>query len=72
MTEIEQLRFEVRQLLGEVCRHCGRTPIEYAHVAATKLHGRGRGASRRYRDILKFPDRYIPLCRTCHQKYDAK
>lgn len=70
MHALAELKERVAQTLGRACRFCGTTPIQYAHTRPTATRGRGRGQRRRLRDILKFPDRYIPLCEACHNQYD--
>ena len=63
------LRARCVELLGDRCsrRSCGSTSqVEFAHIKETPLRGRARGLDRRYRDILKHPDCYLPLCRPCH------
>ena len=64
------LKEKAAQAVGRVCRLCGKTPIQYAHARPTKLRGRGRGQHARLRDVVKYPDRYIPLCKECHAIYD--
>lgn len=50
----------------------GKDNLECAHVQFTKLSGRtGRGMDRRYRDVLKCPDKYRPICKACHKTFDA-
>lgn len=44
--------------------------IEAAHVVPTGLKGEGRGLDRRYRDVLKHPDCYRPMCKRCHRTFD--
>jgi len=44
--------------------------LEFAHVAPTKLNGRGRGTYRRLRDVEKNPEAYRLLCRPCHMDLD--
>lgn len=56
--------------VGSMCRHCGGSPIQFCHARPTSLRGRGRGSKARYKDVVKFPDRYIPLCEECHWKFD--
>ncbi len=65
-----KLKEKAHQAVGRVCQHCGATPIQFAHVRPTKLSGRGRGSVARYKDVAKFPKRYIPLCAACHYDYD--
>jgi hypothetical protein len=50
--------------------HLGR--IQFAHVEETPLSpiSRGRGRKKRYYDIVKNPDKYVPLCEACHLDFD--
>lgn len=41
--------------------------LEFAHIKATGLNGRGRGQTQRYRDIQESPDAYLLLCRPHHK-----
>lgn len=68
----ESLKKRARQALSPfVCRRCGTdSDIEFAHKRPTRLSGEGRGAFHRYRDVIRHPDRYIPLCKECHYIYD--
>jgi hypothetical protein len=57
------------------CQECRayeneETRLEFAHVAPTKLKGRGRGKYHRLRDVLKHPEAYKLLCRPCHMDLD--
>lgn len=71
MTKLEEMKLAVRQLLGDRCVICQRTPVEYAHVRPTKTHGRGRGSAVRYADMLKHPESYAPFCSDHHKQLDA-
>jgi hypothetical protein len=69
---------ELRKLYGGRCQRpgCGARssrqgrrrlgPLEFAHVKPTGLCGRGRGLQHRFFDILRNPDCYRLLCRSCH------
>lgn len=48
--------------------HIGR--IQFAHIEPTGLEGKGRGRKERLYDILKNPDKYVPLCESCHLDFD--
>ena len=70
-----RLRERAMALLGgRRCQECGLSEmedfepvrLEFAHVAPTKLNGRGRGAYHRLRDVEKNPEAYRLLCRPCH------
>jgi len=65
-----RLRDRCIELLGGRCRRCRSTQhVEFAHIKETPLRGRGRGLDRRYRDILKHPDCYVPMCHGCHRAF---
>jgi hypothetical protein len=58
-------------LFGLYCYNCGRhEEIEMAHVEPTGLQHEGRGQTRRFIDILRYPGSYIPLCHDCHVEFD--
>lgn len=44
--------------------------LEFMHIKATGLIGRGRGQAVRYHDIKNNPDCYVLACRMCHSKWD--
>lgn len=51
------------------CSICGsHSQIEFHHVQPTQLEGKGRGRNARYYDIIKNPQSYKALCRSCHLK----
>ena len=58
-----------RQLPCERC-HTTKMTREFAHLVATPLSGRGRGALARYYDLCKHPHAYALLCGTCHLHLD--
>jgi hypothetical protein len=66
-----RLRERVRELLGDRCQECDSPEeVELAHVARTRVQGRGRGTYRRLRDVLEHPEAYKLLCRPCHMDFD--
>lgn len=68
----QRLRQRALDLIGRVCVFCGETEgIQAAHVIETNIKGSGRGLDRRYRDVIKHPDSYRPMCRECHLVFDA-
>jgi hypothetical protein len=56
--------------IGFTCVFCGDREVQAAHVRATKLRGCGRGLDRRYRDVLKHPGHYRPMCAKHHRAFD--
>jgi hypothetical protein len=56
------------------CEHCQDTARRHqmAHLRPTKVSGRGRGTSARYRDSLRHPDHYAVLCTRCHIHLDRQ
>ena len=54
------------------CERCHTTKVArgFAHLAPTRLKGRGRGQMRRYQDIRRHPEAYALLCGTCHLHLD--
>ncbi|MGH7259958.1 MAG: hypothetical protein ACREI9_04670 [Nitrospiraceae bacterium] len=79
--EMERLR----ERFGGECGECGIThgalrylqngnvlvmTLEFAHVEATGLKGRGRGRTKRIHDIRRNPEAYRLLCRQCHMDLD--
>jgi hypothetical protein len=67
---VAALRARVKAVHGTVCRVCGRSDIELAHIKPTCLHGPGRGRTARLCDQVANPDCYVSLCRRCHRRYD--
>lgn len=62
-TVVRNLRLIVK------CGICGhKQKLEFHHIKPTKFNGASRGSNRRWIDIVKHPDCYIPLCYFCHQK----
>lgn len=58
--------------IGDACVFCGKDEeLHAAHVKPTGLNGHGRGMERRFLDVLKHPDAYRPMCKACHQTFDA-
>jgi hypothetical protein len=58
---------------GGRCVGCGtESDLEFAHVRATDLNGRGRGQNHRVRDVLNNPAAYVLLCKPCHRIFDAQ
>lgn len=49
--------------------HSGK--IQFAHIEETELRGMGRGRKQRYYDIIKNPDKYVPLCEYHHRIFDS-
>jgi len=64
----------LRRQYGDMCNCCGAThcPLEFAHVNPTGLSGRGRGNTRRFKNIMQYPASYTLLCSPCHIIYDEK
>lgn len=57
---------------GGACEECGSTKqLEFAHTKPTGLQGMGRGFNERVLDVLRNPDAYRLLCRSCHMRLDA-
>lgn len=56
--------------LEGACRKCR---VEYAHLEAAHIVGRKHDAPRDAdsKTLWVNPDRIVPLCPTCHQRYDA-
>lgn len=54
------------------CVICGQIPNEFAHIhdKPTMMKSWGRGSVRRINDLLKNPKNYVPLCKSCHKRYD--
>jgi hypothetical protein len=62
----------LKRLCGGYCRKCGETEqLEFAHTKPTGLKGAGRGARRRFLDVVRNPDSYELLCRKCHGELDG-
>ena len=55
-------------MFGDRCFECNRKVkrLEFAHIKPTGLNGRSRGFERRYLDVLRHPDCYMPACKKCH------
>ena len=58
---------------GDICYLCLQSKgfdskLEFHHLKPTNLHGMGRGFDNRIRDIMNNRDKYITLCRECHEK----
>jgi len=58
---------------GDICYLCLQSKgfdsnLEFHHLRPTGLQGMGRGFDNRIRDIANNPDKYITLCRECHEK----
>lgn len=68
----EELKITARNAVGWTCESCGATPVEFAHVVATKCTGRGRGQDARLRDVIRYPQRYRALCKACHAAFDRE
>jgi len=74
-----RLRARAMALLGGPrCQECGLSEwedfeparLEFAHVAPTRIRGRGRGTYHRLRDVLRNPEAYRLFCRPCHMDLD--
>lgn len=58
--------------IGRVCVFCeSEEEIHAAHVLPTGLKGSSRGLDRRFRDVIKNPKCYRPMCKKCHRIFDA-
>lgn len=58
---------------GDICYICLQVKgfdlkLEFHHLSSTDLKGAGRGYDNRIRDIMRNRDKYITLCRSCHEK----
>ncbi len=63
---------ELIEEYGGCCQACQKAyDLEFAHTVPTGIHGKGRGKSRRLRDILKNRDCYRLLCFDCHDILDG-
>jgi len=49
---------------------CKSLADEFAHLEPTGLNGSGRGRNKRILDILKNEDKYVRLCKRCHDLLD--
>jgi len=71
----EWYRERRRKLVAEFggqCWFCGsREDLEFAHIKATGLNGRGRGQNHRVIDVIRNKKSYVLACRRCHVAYDA-
>ena len=65
-----KLKVRAFAAIGTECVFCGSDQVEAAHVLPTGLNGCGRGQHRRHRDILRHPDKYRPMCKSCHKVFD--
>lgn len=54
---------------GKIKEYCGK--LQFFHIKATKLNGRGRGFYARMLDIIKNPCSYGLACDECHNKFDS-
>lgn len=52
------------------CSETGR--LEFAHLSATGIKGRGRGMSVRIQDVEANPEYYALMCRMCHNQFDKQ
>ena len=71
-TYIARLKARCLALVGPSCRGCGSDlGLQFAHIKPTELSGgNGRGRIERYLDVLRHPDCYAVLCRSCHLSFD--
>ena len=58
---------------GDICYMCLKSEgfdlkLEFHHLKPTGLNGEGRGYDNRIRDIVNNGEKYITLCRECHEK----
>ena len=68
---LKKLRQRALDKIGHCCIFCGNMyDVECAHVLSTECTGRGRGMNRRYRDVIKHPGAYRPMCKDHHKLYD--
>lgn len=58
--------------LAEGCL-CGQPATEMEHVKPTPTAGKGggRGGDRRWREWLKYPECFQPMCHDCHRAIDG-
>jgi len=62
---------KLRETFGGKCCFCGSIDkLQFAHIQATDVRGRGRGRKERYYDIKNNPDSYVLLCPSCHRTLD--
>lgn len=66
----QKLKKRAWKLKGRSCVFCQKRAEHMAHVCPTKVKGEGRGMARRYRDVLKNPACYAPMCPDCHKLFD--
>ena len=58
-------------LFGPYCQFCGGIEqLEFSHRKPTGLSGRSRGLIKRYLDVIRNPQCYQVLCKSCHREYD--
>ena len=71
-----QRTFKLREQRGDRCefvdpetkKRCRATSyLEFAHIKKTGLNGRGRGQTQRVRDIERYPDAYLLVCKSHHK-----
>jgi hypothetical protein len=67
----QRLKTRALMLIGVQCVFCKQPSEHAAHVKPTGLKGPSRGLDRRYRDVLKNPDCYRPMCKGCHRVFDG-
>lgn len=70
----QRRRAELEEARGGRCEVEGcraRKKLEFAHVVATGLRGRGRGMTERLADVLKHPEAYLLLCKKHHRRQEA-
>lgn len=68
----EKLKVRAYEAIGgRMCIFCcDEENIHLAHVGRTELKGPGRGMHKRYRDVIRNPDKYRPMCKECHRTFD--
>ncbi len=67
----QRLRERAFNSIGWTCIFCGTgEKIHAAHVIETGLRGPSRGMDRRFRDVIKNPQSYAPMCHKHHMVYD--
>lgn len=67
----QRLKGRAFALIGTECIFChNKVNLHAAHIKSTGLNGKSRGLDRRFRDVIKHPDCYKPMCKQCHQVFD--
>ena len=70
-----KMRLELIKRFGgqcwfEECMEDDPDKLEFIHIKATKVMGRGRGRKERYYDVKKNPHCYALMCKYHHDQWD--